>query len=172
LVVVAVGVIIFFLMHKKTVSTPTQDQSGNPVSVVVPDEMAGGASGQFARITSNAIYLVEQKPGEDIYINVLNMDNPGFVIITKAENTNAENIIGLSTWLVAGDSSGISISTTEDTTDGANYYAWLVKDDGDGIFEPKQDEIVMSLNKPSTPVMTEFTVSKDAKDPKSVQINF
>ena len=168
LVLISVMVLIggYLVLHKKSIST--QGTHKDTVSVLPPN-MAGGASGQFARIASNAIHVTDQYPGGEVYVNFVNIEEPGFVIITKVNNLNQENIIGLSAWLTAGYHQGISILTTEKMIGNSDYFAWIVSDDGDGIFDPKHDKVV-DFNK--TAVMSEFRALEEAIDPKSIEINF
>ena len=166
LVVVIILASAYLIFHKKSIST---ENTTKEVDSVVPPELASGASGQFARIATNAIYVTDQYPGSEVYINLLNLEEPGFVVITKINNLNPENIIGLSTWLTAGYHTGIIVSTTEKMTENSDYFAWIVSDDGNGIFDPKHDKAVM-LDK--TAVMSGFKALEGVKDPKTVEINF
>lgn len=169
IIVIVILALLFVFFNKKNLSF--QNRLENTPSSV-PPEFAGGASGQFAPVTSNTIHVLEQLPGGEVYVNVLNIENPGFVVITKTKTFNEEGIIGLSAWHTKGYYSGLSILTTEKIVENTDYFAWIVVDDGNGIFDPKIDKLAMSQYDKKTPIMTEFIVSRDAKDPKTIQINF
>jgi hypothetical protein len=164
--IVVILIIVFLSIHKKAIYNQNQSDIG-----VLP-EMTGGASGQFARIQSNAIFLADQNSFDEVYINVLNINDPGFVIISRDDTKNPESIIGVSKWLKAGDSSGLTVSTAQQMSEDSTYYVSIVKDDGDGVFEPKDDDFVMSDNDKTKSVTASFKIDSKAKDPREVQFNF
>lgn len=140
----------------------------------VADESAlennGGVSGQFAKLAENAVVVIEQRLTDVVVANSINMKAPGFVVIYRDAGGKPGAIIGVSKWFAAGQYSHEEIGLTEALMADMNYYAELRADDGNGIFDPKDDKAVAGLS--GETVMATFTANKDAVDPKSVQIYY
>ncbi len=163
-IVIIVAIIFLFLHHEDKASF---DRANPPKEV--PIEATGGASGQFARVSSNTIVVTDQLPGDKVFVNTVFNEKPGFVIIQKDSSGNPGGIVGVSKWLVVGDNSRLGILTSENLVDGLPYYATLYADDGNGFFDPKDDKPVMSSN---IPITSKFMADKMAIDPQKVQVNF
>lgn len=130
-------------------------------------ENTGGAQGQFAKLASDALVIHEQM-AEDmiVVVDAVNLSDNGFVVIKSDEN-----IIGISKFLIAGNYSKLEINLTEKMKDGLMYVGQVYMDDGDKIFEPEKDNIFVSkINNENLSV--EFKASRDAKDPREIQIYY
>lgn len=147
LIILAVGLFLILKKDKKE-ETPVLET---------------GASGQFAKLSEDAIVVLEQLPGDVVYINAVNFSDNGFVIIKKDDGGASGKIIGVSEFLVKGSYSNIDVSTTESMSSGLSYYGYTYIDNGDGIFDPKTDKEKMFMS---------FMVNKDAQDPRTIQINY
>jgi hypothetical protein len=165
--IVIAGIIVLFIRHDDKVAF---DRS-HPVAEM-PPEYAGGASGQFARVQSNSLVMTDQLPGDRAFINTVFNEKPGFVIIQKDEAGNPGAIIGVSKWLGTGDNSRLEILLSEKLIDGLPYYAMLYADDGNGLFDPKDDHVVYVATSPKTPLLTTFHADKKAENPRDIEINF
>lgn len=160
-IIIVVLVIIFIGTNKSDNPTPNE--------VVEQAEEQGGASGQFAKLASDAIVVMDQRPGDIVIASAVNLSKGGFIVVKKDKEGKAGDIIGVSEFLTPGAHSNIDIGTTESLLDGLVYYAELFSDDGDGIFDPKNDKHVRWNNEDMFAV---FNIDKDAPDPQKVEINY
>lgn len=160
LLVVIVGLAIFLALKTDKLKHDSD---------IVPAEETGGASGNFAKLSENAIVVLEQRLTDEVSVNAINMEKPGFVIIYRDADGKPGAIIGVSKWFPAGQYADESIGLTESMIDGVNYYAGLFADDGNGIFDPEEDRPVENF---AGEIMATFSASKDAPDPKGVQIYY
>ncbi len=161
LLVVLAALVIFAIVKTNKIK---YDGADTPAA-----EETGGVSGQFMKLGENAIVVLEQRLTDSVSINAINMEKAGFVIIHRDEGGKPGPIIGVSKWFPAGQYADEDIGTTETLLEGVDYYAMLHVDDGNGVFDPKND-------KPATNFAGEiwgvFQASKDAPDPKGVEINY
>ncbi|MCC7004442.1 hypothetical protein IT397_00780 [Candidatus Nomurabacteria bacterium] len=130
-------------------------------------ENTGGAQGQFAKLASDALVIHEQVAGDmTAVVDAVNVSNNGFVVIKSDEN-----IIGISKFLTAGNYSKLEISLTEKLKDSAMYIGEVYMDDGDKIFDPEKDNVFVSkINNEN--LRMEFKASRDAKNPREIQIYY
>ncbi len=135
----------------------------------VPAEQTGGASGTFAKLSENAVVVLEQRLTDTVYVNAINMEKPGFVIVYRDSDGKPGGVIGVSKWFPAGQYANEDIGLTESMVSGVDYYAGLVADDGNGIFDPKKDLPVENF---AGDIIAVFQASKNAPDPKGVQIYY
>lgn len=122
-----------------------------------------GASGQFAKLSEDAIVALEQLPGDVVFLNAVNLSGNGFAVIKKDNEGEPGKIIGVSEFLVKGSYLSIDISTTESMSDGLNFYASTYLDNGDGVFDPASDK---------EKTWSSFSVNKNAENPKDIIINY
>lgn len=160
LLIVMVALAIFLVIKTDRVK---YDGSGTPATE------SGGASGQFMKLSENAIVVLEQRVTDRVVVNAINIENPGFVIIHRDASGKPGAIIGVSKWFPAGQYADEEISLTETLMDGMNYYAALRTDNGDGIFDPKDDTPVESS---AGDIVGVFQANKDAQDPRGVEIYY
>lgn len=161
LFVILVALAVFLIIKTNKVK---YDGRGTPAA-----EETGGAAGQFAKLSENAIVVLEQRLTDDVSINAINMEKAGFVIIHRDAGGKPGAIVGVSRWFPAGQYSDEEIGTTETLMDGVSYYAVLYVDDGNGIFDPKEDKPAQNF---AGDVMGVFEASKDAADPNGVEIYY
>ena len=159
LLVVLVGLAIFLALKTKKMGS---DNIINP-------EDTGGASGQFMKLGENAIVVLEQRLTDSVEVNAINLEKSGFVIIHRDAGGKPGAVIGVSKWFGAGQYANEDIGLTESLQEGMDYYAMLHNDDGNGIFDPKNDMPVESSGEPMYGI---FQASKNAPDPKGVQIYY
>lgn len=150
---------LILIFSKKTVDNSNLEPEP---SMVTP----GGASGQFAAPSGDQVLILEQLPGSEVFVNGVSLDSSGFVIIKKDESGSAGKIVGVSEFLTKGDYSGIDVGLIESMSDGLKYYLSLYEDDGNGIFDPKEDKEVKSNSN------IEFMVNNDAENPRLIEINY
>ncbi len=137
--------------------------------IVNPEEGSGGASGQFMKLGSNSIVVLEQRLTDYVVVNALNIEKSGFVVIYRDRDGAAGDIIGVSKWFAAGQYADERVSLTEALDEGMTYYAELRVDDGNGVFEPKKDG---EVNSSYGAIRGTFEASATAADPSSVQIYY
>ncbi len=142
---------------------------GDNLPVKNDAEEIGGVSGQFGKLAADALVVRDQRPGDIVILSAVNLSKSGFVIIRRDVSGKPGDIIGVSEFLVTGAYSQIDVGTTESILNGVRYYAELSLDNGDGIFDPKDDKVVRWNGEDVT---TSFVVDQDAKDPRNVDINY
>lgn len=160
LLIVVVALAIILVIKTDRVK---YDGSDTPVTE------SGGASGQFMKLSENAIVVLEQRLTDSVAVNAINIEKPGFVVIHRDANGKPGTIIGVSKWFPAGQYADEEISLTETLIEGVDYYAALRVDNGDGIFDPKDDK---SVESPAGDIVGVFQANKNAQDPKGVEINY
>jgi hypothetical protein len=87
----------------------------------------------------HAIYLVDQSSGESVVlVGYAVFAKPGFITVRADENGMPGNIIGVSD-VLRGRVEGERVKITDKLQADHVYYAELVSDDGDGIFDETKD---------------------------------
>ena len=162
IIILAIVIIIFVAKDK-------------PVDPLVPDAdtadvIEAGASGQFAKLASNALVVRDQKPDDVVFVSALNMESGGFVIIHTDEDGRAGNIVGVSKWFAPGNYADEEVGVIRKLSDNTVYHAQLHADDGDGIFDPKSDKTVVGQG--GDELMSTFSVSVKAEDPRDTVIYY
>ncbi len=167
LIIVALGILLLIGAYwsKKSVDdmNPTETATSTEGASVSTSTTLGMRTGP------NALLVIDQKPGKEITIAAVRLDEDGYVEIHEmTADGKPGNPIGVSKLLEAGDSTDVKISLTRSLLEGDKLIAMLHKDDGDSKFlETKDLPIVDSQN---AIVMMPFAVNKNA--PESVDINF
>ena len=150
ILVVAVGIGAAFLFLRET------DEPG----------IAGDSAGLI--IGKNAIYVAEQAPSQTISVEVVYLEQPGFVVIHENSNEKPGKILGVSGLLPTGETKdSLQISLSRSTVDGETIYAMLHHDDGDNIFDAAKDKPALD-NLLNEPVMTIVVISQDVTEPGAV----
>ncbi|MEK7203487.1 MAG: hypothetical protein AAB627_00170 [Patescibacteria group bacterium] len=127
---------------------------------------AGDSAGFI--VGKNAIYVAEQAPSKTVSVAVVQFEKPGFVVIHEEANEKPGKILGASVLLSKGETKNVLVRLSRMTADGETLYAMLHLDDGDRVFEPGKDYPAEdSLG--GGPVMTIFTVDRDATEPGDVK---
>jgi hypothetical protein len=86
---------------------------------------------------SNRIVVMDQYPGNVVYVSSVQLANAGWVAIHKDNNGTVGTLVG-SMYFSSGINPG-KITLTEKTVDGGTYYAMLHSDDGDKKFDATKD---------------------------------
>ncbi len=150
IIIVTVGIFLFKQKAKEEtpVDSPTNTSAG-------------------MRVEDNAVYVQEQKPGTTLTVNTVFLRQPGFVVIHKDNKRTPGVVLGVSSYLPAGEHTNISIKLTSSTQDGQTVYAMLHEDNGDKKFS-EADAPVQS--KIGGPIMMIVTVDKDASDQSAITL--
>ncbi|MEK7612352.1 MAG: hypothetical protein AAB407_03350 [Patescibacteria group bacterium] len=113
-----------------------------------------------ARDNANAIFTDTQIPHGVATIDYAKLQEPGFVVIYAGDDTNFLTLLGVSSFLSAGEHYDILITMNEKLQNGNQYNAVLFKDNSDEAFrEGALDTIVM--NEDNAPVQSLFTISSN-----------
>jgi len=134
----------------------------------VPSETATGENLPVSREANtesmlkngdNAIYVTDQPSrASKIEVGYVILAIPGFVIIRDDELGMPGKIIGSSS-LLSGRTNAVSIDLEKTLGAGQVYYAELVLDDGNAVFEEGKDLLVSDNNK--SIVLMSFQASTD-----------
>lgn len=120
-------------------------------------------------IGSNAIYIAEQMPGNSVEVQVARLEKPGFVVIYKDASGVPDEILGVSNFLLEGETKNLEITLSRETVEGETIYAMLHFDDGDQVFNAASDLPALDASS-SEPVMMIVSVSEDAMEPGEVNL--
>lgn len=82
---------------------------------------------EVATTEINNLVIADQFPGNIVYVNTVQLSNPGFVVIQKENGGQPGNVIGSQYFDKTTGVPG-KISLTESTINGKTYYATLVND--------------------------------------------
>jgi hypothetical protein len=92
----------------------------------------------------NALNVQNQTSGKAAMIKSVFMEKQGFVVIHEDNGGMLGNIVGSSNLLNAGETKSVSI--TMNLHAGLSHWAALHLDNGDGVFDAKQDPPVKDEN--------------------------
>jgi hypothetical protein len=156
--------------------TPTRNTEVNTVTTAStapntkhPLNPGAGEQG-FAKLGANAIYVAEQRPGNTIVINNVNIVPKGYVVIHESKDSVPGKIIGYTALDAGTQTTKLKVTLDRDVTDGEELIAMLHADNGDGKFDAATDSPVQDSM--GNPLFMVFSVFKDAQDPSSVQVMF
>ena len=96
------------------------------------------AAGQIATASLNKIVMVDQYPGNIVYISSVQVEKPSWIVI-QSDKGGLPGIIMGSAHFDAGISPGGKMTLTTPTLDGGTYYAVIYTDDGSGKFDAVKD---------------------------------
>lgn len=152
IIIIVVGVGVLFFLPIKTKDSGTV---GNSRGLIV------GRS---------AIYVAGQIPSKFIWVAIVRLEKPGFVVIHEDVGGVPGKILGSSVLLGVGETSNVDpINISRQTEDDETLFAMLHFDNGDGVFNPADDKPVLDAVA-GEPVMMIFTTSNDAGDPGAVSL--
>lgn len=97
----------------------------------------------FVPVGKNAIFVADQKPDVDINASIVNFENGGYVVVHEDNGGAFGAILGASKFVPAGFNKNILATLSRETAEGEVLYAMLHKDNGDQIFNDKDDVPVM-----------------------------
>jgi hypothetical protein len=123
IVLIIIGVLVF---GGKGSQAPTTNQTGLASST---DETTGAV---------NRISMTDQYPGNVVYLNSVQLEKPGWVVVQADNNGTPGAVIG-SAHFDAGINPG-KITLTKAMVDGSTYYAVIYTDDGKGTFNATTDQ--------------------------------
>ncbi len=92
----------------------------------------------------NRVVMGDQYPGNVVYLNSAQFENPGWVVV-QANNAGTPGKILGQTYFVAGISPG-KVNLSESMIDGGTYYAVMYSDNGDKKFDIKTDMPLKDAN--------------------------
>ena len=115
-------------------------------------------------INHSAIYVAEQAVGDRVFVSVVRLEKSGFVVIHEDVTDAPGIILGISSLIPAGEMKNLpSIMLSRAIVDGELIYAMLHFDNGDGIFDVRNDKPVLD-SVDGAPMMMIVTVSKNASE--------
>jgi hypothetical protein len=151
IIVFVVGIIIGFLgawIPMKDAVEPTND-------VDVETEVVEESASDLALSGENAILVRDQKEGLMVDIELVTLENTGWVVIHEDNDGTLGNALGAQLFL-AGVSSG-TVDLLRGMEAGNIYHAAVRQDDGDGAFDLSKD-FLLSDGK-GDPVQVKFVAT-------------
>lgn len=116
----------------------------------------GDGLGLSAEVTSTTtvdyILATDQGAGDKVYVPKVSVGYVSWVAVRENNNGVSGRILGAQR-LDAGTHENVLVDLLRPTTPQVMYAVVLYKDDGDGIFDPKIDELIM---KNDEPVVSQF----------------
>jgi hypothetical protein len=109
-------------------------------------------------ITSDKVVVVDQFPGNVVYVSSVSLSKPGFVVIKKDAQGVPGEVIGTQ-YFEAGINPG-KVTLSQPTVNGKTYYAVLYSDNGDKKFDMTKDMEVKDARQNT--VMRPFRTTSDA----------
>jgi hypothetical protein len=153
IVTVIVIAVLVFLGYKMFSKNP---KATTDVAVETVD------STESTNADGNKVMVLDQFPGNIVYISSVQLSKPGFVVIKSDKSGVAGDVLG-SQYFDKGINPG-KITLTKSTVDGAMYYAQLYTDDGDKKFDATKDTAVKDAS--GNDVMKLFKVSTNVTEVK------
>ena len=92
----------------------------------------------------NRIVMSDQYPGNVVYLNSAQFENPGWVVIQDNNSGNPGEVLG-KTYFDSGINPG-KITLSKPMIDGNTYYAVMYSDNGDKVFDPATDKPLTDAN--------------------------
>ncbi len=125
-----------------------QSQESVPMMMLMEDE--GGPV-----VDGNDLGIGFQAPGVVARVDFVSLTEPGFVVISRSENSQIGAVLGVSYLLFAGYNEQIEIPLREPMKAGESFVATLYSDNGDGVFDINSDTPLYDLDGTS-PFSREF----------------
>jgi len=110
--------------------------SSNQPSAAQPTEASATVAVPAPTIL-NAIVVKDQKPGDEAMIDDVSIEAKGYVVVHEDDNGKAGKIVGMSGLLNAGETRSVPVKMKIHA--GLSHWAMLHIDNGDGVFDAKQD---------------------------------
>lgn len=111
---------------------------------------------------SNKVVVLDQFPGNIVYISSVQLAKPGFVVIKKDSSGKPGEVIGYQ-YFDKGIYPG-KITLTKPTVDGSLYYAQIYSDDGDRKFDITKDTAIKDAS--GADIMKTFKASTNVSEVK------
>ncbi len=143
-IVVALSVVWFSGVLSLPVVTPeiTPENANFPSDGEASSEPSGDSQVGFAKLGPNAIYVADQMPGNKLLINIVNIQDPGYVVIHESKNGVPGAIIGHSS-LIENTANKFAVTLNRPGKDGEELIAMLHIEKGGMGFDPKIDVPVL-----------------------------
>ncbi len=119
---IIIGIIVFGGKKSGTTEEPTPTVTTTPSQVGV-----------------NRITMNDQYPGNVVYVSLVQVTSPSWVVIQKDNSGVPGAIIG-SLHVDAGINPNKTVNLTQSTVEGGTYYAVIYTDDGTGTFSATTDQ--------------------------------
>lgn len=117
---------------------------GKGAQAPVDNGLTTNNSDQTATTAVNRIVMTDQYPGNVVYLNSVQLANPGWVVI-QADNAGQPGKILGQTYFTSGINPG-KITLSQAMVDGGTYYAVLYSDNGDKVFSATTDKSLTDAN--------------------------
>ncbi len=131
IVIIILVVIGIFVFGGKKTEAPITDQTADQTTDINNPSL-------------NRIVMVDQYPGNVVYLSSVQFAAPGWIAIHKDNKGTPGDIIG-SAYFDKGISPG-KITLTQPTVEGGTYYAMMHTDDGDKKFDASKDAPLKDAN--------------------------
>lgn len=92
------------------------------------------------RIGENAIFVSDQKPGDNLKVALAALGADGFVAIHEDMSGKPGKVIGYSILLSKGEHRNFEVALDRPSRDRETLHATLREDDGDKTFSPQEDK--------------------------------
>lgn len=90
-----------------------------------------------ASVIKNSIEVKDQKTGDEAMIDAVSIERKGYVVVHEDDNGKVGKTVGHSDILNAGETKSVGVKMKIHA--GLSHWAMLHADNGDGIFDEKQD---------------------------------
>lgn len=111
---------------------------------------------------ANTIYVADQRPGSFLIINLVKLNEDGYVVIHENIQGELGQIIGGTKILSTGESAGVSASLIRPVSHGESLFAVIHEDSGDDIFSPNLD--IPILDEEGNMVFMIFYIDQNAPE--------
>lgn len=115
------------------------------------------APSQETITADNAVNVESQKPGTEVIVGTVILENPGYVVIHEDANEAPGSVIGNSN-LLATRNDDVVVELERQSKAGETLYAMLHTDDGDGIYEFPGDDVPLK-DEAGKIILAKFTIS-------------
>lgn len=88
-------------------------------------------------IFKNLIEVKDQKPGDEAMIDAVSIEKKGYIVVHEDNDGKVGKIVGHSDLLNAGETKSVTFKMKIHA--GLSHWAMLHIDNGDGVFDEKQD---------------------------------
>lgn len=112
----------------------------------------------------NAVAVADQLPGEDVVVNYVKLNKPGYVSV-YSDVGGVKTLMGRSYLLPAGEHKDVKVKLNTVIRSGGRAKVYVQEDNGDGVFG---EEDINVLDENGEEVVSEFDVSDDAPNTEDV----
>lgn len=116
----------------------------------------------------NAVLVTDQQPGDEVTVNYVKLDKPGYVSVYSKSQDGAQELLGTSALLSAGEHRNVSVPLNKTVVSGNTVRIAAVADNGDGEFDEETDVAVLDQN--NEEVSFEIDITPDAPIAEEVDL--